>query len=115
MTLAESSIPSQPRRTALIVMNADGETALCPFFGKCDGLLIIDADTGVREFHPNTEHTVDTMCDVILKAGVLQLVLGFIPGPAAKKLRAAGVDIRLGSCTCAVEELAACFDTLPNL
>jgi hypothetical protein len=96
-------------------MNADGETALCPFFGKCDGLLIIDPDRGGREFHPNTQQTADTMCDVILKAGVLQLVLGFIPRPAAKRLRAAGVDIRLGSCTCAVEELAACFNALPIL
>jgi hypothetical protein len=96
-------------------MNADGQTALCPFFGKCDGLLIVDPDTGAREFHPNTEHTAEGMCNVILKAGVRQLVLGFIPGRAAKKLHTAGVDIRLGSCACAIEELAVSFNALPTV
>jgi predicted Fe-Mo cluster-binding NifX family protein len=96
-------------------MRSDGETVLCPFFGKCDGLLIVDPDDGSREFHANTEYTAETMCDVILKTGVHRLVLGFIARPAARKLRAAGVDIRLGSCACAVEDLAICFDALPAL
>lgn len=103
------------RRTALLVMNAGQTTTLCPFFGKCDGLLLIDPDTGSREFHANTEHTAETMCDVIIKTGVHRLVLGFVPGPAARRLRAAGIDMRLGSCNCAVDNLATCFDALPAL
>ena len=115
MKLAALSHQNQTRRTALLVMRSNGDTALCPFFGKCDGLLIVDPDSGLREFHANTEHTAETMCDVILEADVHRLVLGFIAGPAARKLRAAGVDIRLGSCACTVENLALCFDVLPAL
>jgi predicted Fe-Mo cluster-binding NifX family protein len=115
MMLAASPHRSQSRRTAFLVMTSDDGTALCPFFGKCDGLLLIDPDNGSREFHANTEHTAETMCDVILEAGVNRLVLGFIAGPAARKLRTAGVDIRLGSCACAVEDLALHFDVLPAL
>ena len=115
MKLAALPHQNQSRRTALLVMRSNGDTTLCPFFGKCDGLLLIDPDSGSREFYANTEHTAETMCDVILEAGVHRLVLGFIPGPAARKLRAAGVDIRLGSCACVVENLALCFDALPAL
>ncbi len=113
--LAALSHGNESRRTALLVMKSGSEATLCPFFGKCDGLLLIDPDTDSREFHANIEHTAEQMCDVVLKSGVHRLVLGFIPGAMARKLRAAGVDIRLGSCVCAVEDLAACFDVLPAL
>ncbi len=113
--LAVLSNGNKSRRTALLVMKSDGEATLCPFFGKCDGLLLIDPDTDSQEFHANRDHTAETMCDVVLRSGVHRLVLGFIPGPMARKLRAAGVDVRLGSCVCAVEDLAACFDVLPVL
>ena len=115
MKLAALPHLNQSRRTALLVMRSNGDTALCPFFGKCDGLLIVDPDSGLREFHANTEHSAETICDLILKAGVHRLVLGFIAGPAARKLRTAGVDMRLGSCACAVEDLALHFDVLPAL
>lgn len=115
MMLAASPMPGQSRRIALLVMKSDGDTALCPFFGKCDGLLIVDPDDGSSEFHANTEHSAEAMCDVILKTGVHRLVVGFIAGPAARKLRAAGVDMRLGSCVCAVDDLVTCFDALPAL
>lgn len=95
-------------------MQSGGESVLCPFFGKCDGVLILDPDSGSREFHPNSDHSTETVCDVILKTGVRRVVLGFIAGPAARKLRAGGVDMRLGSCACNVEELAMCFDSLPR-
>lgn len=107
-------IASQSRRTALLIMKSDGDSVLCPFFGKCDGVLIVDPDSGSREFHANADHSAETMCDIILKTGVHRLVLGFIAGPAARKLQAGGVDIRLGSCASAVEELATCFDALPR-
>ena len=86
-----------------------------PFFGKCDGLLIIDVDTSAREFHANAKRTAETMCDLILDARVHRLILGFIGGPAACKLQSAGVDIRLGPCVCAVDDLALRFDDLPPL
>lgn len=111
---APSPIASQSRRTAFLVMRSNGDNVLCPFFGKCDGVLIVDPDSGSREFHANTDRSVEAMCDVILKTGVHRLVLGFIAGPAARKLQAGGVDMRLGSCARAVEELAMCFDALPR-
>lgn len=106
-------LPRLSRATGLAVMLVDGEMVLCPFFAKCDGLLVIDPDNGRREFLAKTRRTAEAMCNLILKTGADRLILGFIPGPAAQKLRAAGIDIRLGSCTCAVEELAACFNQLP--
>lgn len=102
-------------RTALLIMSVNGETLLCPFFGKCDGLMVIDPASGRREVHVNTGRTPEAMYDLILKVGVHRLVLGFIAGPAARKLQTAGVDIRLGSCMCAVEDLAVRFEDLPSL
>jgi hypothetical protein len=88
---------------------------LCPFFGKCDGLLVIDPDTGTHEFHANVNRTAETMCDLILETGLRRLILGFIPGAAAQKLRGAGVEIRLGPCACPVEDLVGRFEDLPAL
>lgn len=102
------------RRTALLVMYLNEELALCPFFGKCDGLLIIDSNTNSREFHKISQHTTDAVCDLILKAGVGRLVCGFVAGSEKQKLRAAGVDLRLGSCACAIEDLVAQFSDLPR-
>jgi hypothetical protein len=98
---------------ALLVILVDGKATLCPFFAQCDGVLVFDPESGRSEFLPKARRTGDAMCEQILATGVRRLVLGFIPGLAAQRLRAAGIDIRLGSCTCAVEELAASFDRLP--
>jgi len=113
MALSVLTSPEPSRRTALLVMHSRDGTVLCPFFSKCDGLLIIDPASGCREFRAKGQHTVEAMCDLILKTGVHRLVLGFISGPAAQKLRTAGIDIRLGSCAHAVEDLAIGFDDLP--
>jgi hypothetical protein len=48
MTQTVSPILDTPRRTALLVMRAKGKTTLCPFFGKCDGLVIFDLNDGSR-------------------------------------------------------------------
>lgn len=114
MALSALASHEPSHRTALLVMRANHETVLCPFFSKCDGLLIIDPDSGSREFHTKRQHSVEAMCDLILKTGTHRLVLGFVGGPAALKLRAAGIDIRLGSCACPVEDLALGFDDLPT-
>jgi hypothetical protein len=107
-------LPRKSHQVALVVMVVNGEMALCPFFAKCDGLLIVDRDNGKCEFLPKTRPTSEAMCNLILETDADRLILGFIPGPAARKLQAAGLDIRLGSCACPVEELAACFDHLPT-
>jgi hypothetical protein len=96
-----------------VVILLDGETRLCPFFTKCDGILVVDPDSGRHEFFGKTQRTAEAMCQLILDTGVRRLVLGFVPGSAARRLIAAGVDIRLGSSACTVEDLAAGFDRLP--
>lgn len=85
-----------------------------PFFAKCDGIVVIDADTGARGFHRNPFRTPQSLCDLLLATGVDGLVCGFIGGPEIGRLRAAGVDVRLGSGRCSVEELVACFCDLPE-
>ena len=103
-----------PHRIALVVMLVDGEMTLCPFFAKCDGVVIVDPDGEQSPFLARTQRTTEAMCDLILRSGVRRLILGFVPGPTARRLRAAGIDIRLGSCACSVEELAACLEHLPT-
>jgi len=51
---------------------------------------------------------------LILATGVDGLVCGFIGEPEIRRLRAAGIDVRLGSGRCSVEELVASFCTLPK-
>jgi hypothetical protein len=108
-------LPPQERshRAALLVMRTGGGAVLCPFFGKCDGLVIFDPAKDLHEFCANIKGTPEAICDLVLKTGVQRLVLGLIPGSAVRKLREAGVDIRLGSCACAVEDLATRFNELP--
>ena len=65
MTLPALALREQSRPTALLVMRANGEVALCPFFGKCDGLLVIGPNGESRKFHANTQRTAEAMCDLI--------------------------------------------------
>lgn len=113
MTPASIPSPDPSRAIALLVMLMDGEMMLCPFFAKCDGVLVIEPESGRCEFLAKTQRTTGAMCELILHTAARRLILGFVPGAAARRLRAAGIDIRLGSCACAVEQLAACFDDLP--
>jgi predicted Fe-Mo cluster-binding NifX family protein len=114
MAFPASTLPEESRRTALLVMHSDREMALCPFFGKCDGVLVIDPHEKSQEFHANEQHTAMAICDLILKTDAGRLVCGFVGEPEKQRLRAAGIDVRLGSCACAVEDLAAAFDDLPR-
>lgn len=104
---------AQPR-VALLVLNGSDASVLSPFFGKCDGVLVVSPGTNSREFHPSPRHVPDAVCDLILETGVQRLILGFIGKPAAEKLRANGLDIRLGSCVSSVDSLAANFANLPK-
>jgi predicted Fe-Mo cluster-binding NifX family protein len=109
--------PTLPKRTspiAVLVMGPDGATTLCPFFGKCDGVLLVDLENGPPTFLPNERRTAEGLCELILTSGAHQLVCGFIGEAEKRRLRAAGIDVRLGSCTCSIGESAACFDDLPK-
>lgn len=101
-------------RTAVTVMNSGAEPVLCPFFGKCDGLLVLDTASSSTEFCPNEHRTPESLCDLIVEAKPDRLVCGYIGEDEKKRLRAAGIDVRLGSCDCSIDELSACFLDLPE-
>ena len=112
-----SPVPTPDRRpflTAVTVMNAAATPTLCPFFGRCEGVLFIDSATGSRIFHPNAERTAETLCALLLEEAPERLICGFIGDAERDKLRAAGIEIRMGSCSCSVDELTTCFCDLPE-
>jgi hypothetical protein len=100
--------------TAVLVSMVSSEPMLCPFFGKCDGVLLINTNDGPAKLYKGTESTAESLCDLILELRPRRLVCGFIREPEKARLRAAGIDVRLGSCTCAIEELVSCFCDLPE-
>lgn len=100
-------------RIAVTVMDLGSGRAPCPFFGKCDGILIVDPESGAPEFHENVSRTPTCLCDLILASGVDGLVCGFIGAPEVRRLREAGVDVRIGACGCSVDGLVECFCDLP--
>jgi predicted Fe-Mo cluster-binding NifX family protein len=100
--------------TAVLVMNLDPIPMLCPFFAKCDGVLLFNAADGSNEFHPWDRNSADLACDFVLKLKPRRLICGFIGEPEKEKLRAAGIDVRLGSCNCSVDYLVTSFTSLPR-
>jgi len=108
------STPPAASRIAVTVMDPGSGPAPCPFFGKCDGIVVHDADTGAWEFHRNPPRTPQSLCDLVLATCVNGLVCGFIAEPEIRRLRAVGIDVRLGSGRCSVDELVACFRDLPE-
>lgn len=100
-------------RTAVTVMNGGSKPVLCPFFGKCDGLLLFDGQSEPRKFLPNMHRTAEAVSQLILIAKPDRLICGFIGEPEKQKLRKACIDVRLGSLTYTVDELVACFCDLP--
>ena len=107
------STPRVASRIAVTVMESGSGPVPCPFFGRCDGIMVHDADTGARELHRNPPRTPQSLCDLLLATGVDGLICGFISEAEITRLRAAGIDVRLGSGRCSVEELVACFCDLP--
>jgi hypothetical protein len=54
-------------RTAVLVMNSGSMPLLCPFFEKCDGILLINSADGSEEFHPCDQSGAKSACEVIMK------------------------------------------------
>ena len=100
--------------TAVTVMRDGVAYMMCPFFGKCDGFLVIDPVTAKVKFVGNPERTAAAMCRTIVSSGASRLICGFVPEAECKALRAAGIDVRLGSCAREVDELVTEFDRLPE-
>ena len=101
-------------KTAVLVMSLDSIPMLCPFFAKCDGVLMFNAADGSKEFHPRDRAGASLACDFVLELKPRRLICGFIGEPEKEKLRAAGIDVRLGSCNCSVDDLVTSFTSLPR-
>lgn len=101
-------------RVAVTVMDLGSGPAPCPFFGKCDGIIVVDIETGARWLRKNSPRTPQSLCDLILASDVNGLVCGFIAEAEANRLRTAGIDVRLGPCRYSIEGLVACFCDLPQ-
>lgn len=100
--------------TGVTVMRTGAEYALCPFFGKCDGLLIVEPKAFGVTFMPNTNRDPESLRNMIIAAKVTNLICGFIPDAECEKLRSAGVDVRCGSGACSLDELVVNFANLPD-
>ncbi|MAC58387.1 MAG: hypothetical protein CMH85_08935 [Novosphingobium sp.] len=100
--------------TAVTVMRSGADYMLCPFFGKCDGLLTVSTGTIAVRFIPNPLRSAERLSDLIIDAGVSRVICGFVPASEQQRLEAAGVDVRLGSCTCGVDQLIVDFADLPK-
>ena len=100
-------------RTAVLVINSRSTVVLCPFFDKCEGVLMHNSEDGSQEFHPRDRSGAKSMCDLLLTLNPAKLICGFIDEPEKQRLRTAGIDVRLGSCSCSVDELLTSFSSLP--
>lgn len=101
-------------RIAVVVMYAGSTPLLCPFFSKCDGILLVNCADRSTEFYQGRRANADSMCDLILRLRPSRIICGFIDGPATARLRAAGIDVRLGACSVSIEDLVSSFATLPE-
>lgn len=97
----------------MLVMNSGQGPTLCPLFAQCDGVLLIEPN-GLTSFHPNTKRTARSLSEIVRAIGANRLLCSFIGKAEKQTLRAAGIDIRVGSCACAIGELVASFSTLPE-
>lgn len=98
----------------MLVTNAGSTARLCPFFGQCDGILLHSTPDGSRKFYPCDRSGATSVCDLILALKPARLICGFVTEPERRKLRAAGIDVRLGSCACSIDDLLASVATLPE-
>jgi len=114
MNSSVAGSPAEMIRTAITVMNSSAEPMLSAFFGKCDGILIVDTAGAIREFYRNELRTPAALCDLILLTKPDRLVCGYVSEAEKQTLCDAGIDVRLGSCNHSINELSACFCDLPK-
>jgi hypothetical protein len=108
-------ISAQPVRSiAILVISARSEPVLCPFFRKCDGVLLVDRSGRQTQLYKPDVSDDESVCDLILRLNPDGLICGFVGDAEKEKLNAAGIDVRLGSCSCPIDELYAEFDNLPK-
>lgn len=99
---------------AVLVARTRRRTMLSPFFAKCDGILMVDPVTRCRDYMPNAGRTSEATCAMIAISSATRLVCGFIADADRDRLVLCGVDVRIGSCSCPVDDLVCGFEALPH-
>jgi len=62
MGTAAIVLPTEVANTAVLVANTDFATLLCPFFGNCDDVLLINSADGTTNFHPEVRTRAESAC-----------------------------------------------------
>lgn len=101
-------------RIAVLVMNVGSVPVLSPFFDKCEGVLLLDAVDRSTEFHLRDPTDEKSTCDILVELKPDYVICGYVGEAEKRRLKACGIDVRLGSCTCPVDELAKGVRTLPE-
>lgn len=99
-------------KTAVTISSGAMSPTLAAFFAHCDAVLISDGD-GDERVITNQGRRGDDVCQIVLAQRAHRLICGFIPEDCKQRLREAGVDIRLGSCSQPVFDLIVNFGQLP--
>lgn len=86
-------------KVAFVVHPARLDAPLSPFFGKAQGLVILDPALPERTYLPNEGWNADWVCVTLLANGVRQLICSYIDGRSMRRLDWAGIDVRLAPCS----------------
>ncbi len=113
MMTASADVQTAPMTAMLVLNSRSGRPVLCPFFAKCDGVLLIDKAGKSTEFLEHNRSDAKSLCDLILTLRPRKLICGFIGEAEKGRLRRAGIDVRLGSCSYSIDELIAEVHNLP--
>ena len=100
-------------RLAFTVEQNDNDTPLSPVFGKAPWLLVIDSEAGQISYVRNVSWTSEWICTTALVHAVDVLACAYIDRTALRRLKDAGIDVRLASCSRPATELAAGIAGLP--
>ena len=101
-------------RIAVLVMNAGSVPVLSPFFDKCEGVLVLDPAHPSTEFHPRDRTGKQSTCDLLVQLRPDYIICGYVGEAEKRRFNGCGIDVRLGSCTRPIGELAMEVRTLPE-
>jgi predicted Fe-Mo cluster-binding NifX family protein len=99
-------------KVALTVHHNRLDAPLSPFFGKAQGLVILDPALPERTYLPNAGWSADWVCVTLLAHGVRHLICAYIDGRSMRRLERAGIDVRLAPCSRPAESLVDQFQSL---
>lgn len=99
-------------RVALTVHSDHPDAPLSPFFGKAQGLVILDPTVPERAFLPNVGWSADWVCEALFASGVRRLICSYIDDRSMRRLDRAGIDVRLAPCSQPAKSLV---DQFPRL